>query len=465
MPRTENLTIMFTDIAGFTARTSKQSRAENAAMLREHDELLLPVVGRFGGRRVKSIGDALLVVFRSPTDAVRCGMAMQDALTEYNIDRPLDEALHVRVALNLGEVRLEGGDIFGEPVNIAARIEAITPADAVYFSESVYLAMTKAEVRSERMGTFELKGIPEAVSVFRAVPEEGGALPFGGLHRSLVPGGTTDPVSQFFARAGRVRHAVAQRTQDALPVVRQASGSLARKFETLKQTPRRAASLGAGAVAVLALVLIAGRLLNDSTPSEVETMLTTGRLADAEGYAQKRLARDPADGLGCLVAGHVAFARDDRKNGVKQYTCALTATSGYASDERLATNLVEALASVGKPVVELIAAHPSSTLIAKLSDRTKRDGYWGRRRAVEALQAVGEGDRVDETAVAIADLKEAPDCSQRLGAVKRLRERKATQAIPALREAGSDGFSNRLHNGCLIDEANRTVRELKAASD
>lgn len=465
MPRTENLTIMFTDIAGFTARTSMQSRAENAAMLREHDELLLPIVARFGGRRVKSIGDALLVVFRSPTDAVRCGMAMQDGLTEYNRDRPLEQALHVRVALNLGEVRLEAGDIFGEPVNIAARIEAITPADAVYFSESVYLAMTKAEVRSERMGTFELKGIPEPVSVFRAVPDEGAALPFGGLNRAPpVSSGASDPLSQFFARAGRARHAMVRRTHEALPIVRLASAPLTQRWDALRTAPRRALL-----VALVGLVLVSGlvaatQIFGASTPGEVETMLTTGRVAEADAYAQKRLAENATDGLGCLVAGHVAFAKDDRKNGLKSYSCALNAREGYANDERLATNLVEALSSVGKPALELVSAHRSSTLIAKLADRSRREGYYGRRRAVEALQAMNEGDRVDEKAVALADLKDAPECSQRLTAVKRIRERKITEALDPLRSLAADNISNRWNNGCLTDEANKTIRELKAAN-
>ncbi len=74
--RTENLAIVFTDIVGYTARTSRQTREENARLLAEHDRLLLPIVRAFGGRRIKSIGDALLLTFRSPTDSVLCGMAM-----------------------------------------------------------------------------------------------------------------------------------------------------------------------------------------------------------------------------------------------------------------------------------------------------------------------------------------------------------------------------------------------------
>src|SRR5215471_11857343 len=91
--RTENLAVVFTDIVGYTARTGRQSREENARMLAEHDRLLLPLVRALGGRRVKSIGDALLLTFRSPTDSVLCGMALQDCLARHNASLTESERL------------------------------------------------------------------------------------------------------------------------------------------------------------------------------------------------------------------------------------------------------------------------------------------------------------------------------------------------------------------------------------
>ncbi|HUS25159.1 MAG TPA: adenylate/guanylate cyclase domain-containing protein, partial [Candidatus Binatia bacterium] len=80
MARSENLTILFTDIVGYTGLTSSLTRQALRALLAEHDRLLLTIARAFGGQLVKSIGDALLMTFHSPTDAVRCGMAMQNAL-------------------------------------------------------------------------------------------------------------------------------------------------------------------------------------------------------------------------------------------------------------------------------------------------------------------------------------------------------------------------------------------------
>jgi hypothetical protein len=127
-------------------------------------------------------------------------MAMQDALHEYNIAAPKDEEIHIRIAASLGEVRVTKGDIFGEPVNVTSRIEGITPADEVYFSEAVYLAMNKAEVPAIDRGVHELKGISKPVRIFSIprfaetrlvadsnLPSPGEptvGYPFGGMHLS-----------------------------------------------------------------------------------------------------------------------------------------------------------------------------------------------------------------------------------------------------------------------------------------
>jgi adenylate cyclase len=165
--KTANLAIVFTDIQGFTERTSRQTHEENQRLLQVHHDLLAPLFKAFGGRVLKSIGDAFLVTFESPTQAVLSGVAIQDRLWEYNRTAPENAQLHVRVAINVGEVRVESNDVFGEPVNIAARVEGITEAGEVYFTEAVYLAMNKAEVPSQEVDTFELKGIPGKIRVFR----------------------------------------------------------------------------------------------------------------------------------------------------------------------------------------------------------------------------------------------------------------------------------------------------------
>ena len=161
-----------------------------------HDRILFPMIVRFKGKKVKSFGDGILATFRSPTNALRCAMAIQDALTEFNNSCAKSEAIHVRTAVNVGEVRVERNDVFGEAVNLAARVESLAPAGEVYFTEAVYLAMNKAEIASESMGKHSLKGVPEPVNIYRvppnaitrlvthgAVEPAHGVMPYGGMHR------------------------------------------------------------------------------------------------------------------------------------------------------------------------------------------------------------------------------------------------------------------------------------------
>jgi class 3 adenylate cyclase len=195
--KTENLAIVMTDMAGFTEATVHQSRIEIEQLLDTHNRILFPIVRRFKGRHIKSIGDALLLVFRSPTDAMLCAMAMQDALYEYNRSTPKEKQIHMRVGASLGEVRVTRHDIFGEPVNMTSRVCGVTPPDEIYLSEALYMAMNKAEVPSQEVGWKELKGISQPVRIYniprfavpRLVPDVIAAedmsdlvYPYGGAH-------------------------------------------------------------------------------------------------------------------------------------------------------------------------------------------------------------------------------------------------------------------------------------------
>ena len=165
----KTLAIMFTDIKGFTARTSDSSREGMQKLLVEHDRLLAPAFRHLGGNVVKTIGDAFLVWFESPTNAVLCGLLIQEVLRQHNDSVPEAERIQVRVAVNLGEVELIDGDVLGEPVNLAARLEGIAEAGEVWFTESVYLAMNRKEVPSTSIGERTFKGIAYPVRVYRVI--------------------------------------------------------------------------------------------------------------------------------------------------------------------------------------------------------------------------------------------------------------------------------------------------------
>ena len=170
--QTKNLTIMFTDMKGFTQRTSVSSRKQVEKLLDLHNEIIKPIFRTFGGDVIKSVGDAFLVVFESPTDAVLCGMKIQETVANHNATAASDERFEIRIAINSGEVHLKDGDVFGEPVNSAARIQSIAEPGEVYFTEAVYLTMNKNEIPSSEVGQRHLKGIPEQIKVYKVLQEK-----------------------------------------------------------------------------------------------------------------------------------------------------------------------------------------------------------------------------------------------------------------------------------------------------
>ncbi len=172
--KSQNLSIMLTDIQGYSSTTANASREEVVDLIRRHNQLMRPVIEFYGGTIVKSIGDAFLCTFPSATDAVICAIIIQLLLKEYN-QRLKEEANHLnlRVVINSGDVSLEENDIFGNAVNVTARMEALEcfPGGSIGISESTFLLMDRSEIVAEKIGPQSLKGVPDPVNVFR-VPLE-----------------------------------------------------------------------------------------------------------------------------------------------------------------------------------------------------------------------------------------------------------------------------------------------------
>jgi adenylate cyclase len=162
-----NLTIVFAGLCGYAERLGALTWEESQRMLRLHEALVDPAFRKFGGRRIKQTGGTFLVAFDSPTRAVLCAAALRERVNQFDRSVPTEQQLQARVGIYLGEVRLERGDVFGEPVNIASRIEALAGPGEVLLGESVWLSMNRAEARVEDAGERQLKGVPEPIRVFR----------------------------------------------------------------------------------------------------------------------------------------------------------------------------------------------------------------------------------------------------------------------------------------------------------
>src|SRR5690606_23810864 len=177
---------------------SRQTRAQNERLLRLHDALLLPVIDGFGGRRVKTIGDAYLVVFDSATRAIACGAALQDRRALYNRRVAAADAIEVRVAINAGGSRVEQDGAYGGAVNSASRVGGHAGGGEVCSTEAVHLIAGRTRVDAEDLGPHTLRGLPEPVRLYRLRRKAGAPLPYGG--EALASLGLPDPDPAALAR-------------------------------------------------------------------------------------------------------------------------------------------------------------------------------------------------------------------------------------------------------------------------
>jgi TolB-like protein/Tfp pilus assembly protein PilF len=160
---------MYTDMVGYTALGQK-NESLSLALVEEQKKLVRPVLARHGGREVKTMGDAFLVEFPSALDAVRCAYEIQRATREFNVSLPAENRLHLRVGVHIGDVVESEGDISGDAVNIASRIEPFAEDGGVCLTRQVYDQIgNKFEVPMASLGSRPLKNVRVPMEVFKMV--------------------------------------------------------------------------------------------------------------------------------------------------------------------------------------------------------------------------------------------------------------------------------------------------------
>jgi adenylate cyclase len=158
---------MYTDMVGYTA-LGQRNEALSLALVEEQRKLIRPILTRHNGREIKTMGDAFLVEFLNALDAVRCAYDIQRATREFNISLPVDKRIHLRVGLHLGDVVESHGDISGDAVNVASRIEPLSEDGGVCFTRQVYDHVSnKFELPLSSLGPKTLKNVREPLEVFK----------------------------------------------------------------------------------------------------------------------------------------------------------------------------------------------------------------------------------------------------------------------------------------------------------
>ncbi len=221
--------ILYADVAGYSRLTGADEEGTHRR-LREYLDLIAATIAEHRGRVVHYAGDAVLADFDTVTDAVSCAMSSQAALAERNAELPEARRVEFRVGVNLGEVIVDRDEIYGDGVNVAARLEGLAEPGGVCASESVRTALgRKLPLEFEFLGEREVKNIAEPVRAYRVVPSDGEAdvampsrppCPYPGM----VPFGAED-AGHFYGRDAEIARMVGLLRRQRFMMVIGPSGS------------------------------------------------------------------------------------------------------------------------------------------------------------------------------------------------------------------------------------------------
>jgi adenylate cyclase len=170
--------IMFTDMVGYTA-LGQRNEPLSLALVEEQRRLIRPVLAKHNGREIKTMGDAFFVEFPSALEAVRCAYDIQRVVREFNFSLAEDKRVHLRIGIHLGDVVETNGDVSGDAVNLASRVEPLASDGGVCLTREVYSQVAnKFDLPLRSLGVRNLKNVVLPAEIYRVVmPWEEEKLP------------------------------------------------------------------------------------------------------------------------------------------------------------------------------------------------------------------------------------------------------------------------------------------------
>ena len=164
--------IVSADVVGYSRLMAEDEQATLVALKAHRDELIDPAIARHSGRIVKLMGDGILIEFSSVVDAVRSSVEIQLGMRHRNLMVPEQRRLQFRIGINQGEVVIDGDDIYGDGVNVAARLQEVAEPGGISISDRVYSDVRgKLEIGFKDLGEKKLKNIPEPLRTFNVLVE------------------------------------------------------------------------------------------------------------------------------------------------------------------------------------------------------------------------------------------------------------------------------------------------------
>ena len=170
--------IVSADIVGYSLLMGRDESATLAALKAHRRELIDPKITEYNGRIVKTTGDGLLLEFASVVDAVRCSVDIQRGMTERNAGVPADQQIQYRIGINVGDIIIDDDDIFGDGVNVAARLQTLAEPGGICVSRGVRdQVLDKLNFAFDDLGPQEVKNIVRPVEVYRVALDPRTATP------------------------------------------------------------------------------------------------------------------------------------------------------------------------------------------------------------------------------------------------------------------------------------------------
>jgi len=177
--------ILAGDVAGYSRLMGADEEGTLARLNAYRREFLEPTIAEHRGRIVKRTGDGILIEFASAVDAARCAVQQQRGMAQRNANVPADQRIELRIGIHVGDIMIEEGDIFGDGVNIAARLESIAQPGGICISDDTYRQVRgKLDLNFQDSGEQELKNIARPVRVYQLRPDapaSPGKTPASGL--------------------------------------------------------------------------------------------------------------------------------------------------------------------------------------------------------------------------------------------------------------------------------------------
>lgn len=161
--------ILAADVVGYSRLMSLREEA-TLQRLKSYRTIIDKLINDHRGRIFGSAGDSVIAEFPSSVKAVQCAVAIQQGLNRRNTELPQDRRMFLRIGINMGDVMIEGENLFGEAVNIAARLEVLAESGGICISEDVYHQIkNKLKLDVEDLGSHEVKNIPDPIRVYQVV--------------------------------------------------------------------------------------------------------------------------------------------------------------------------------------------------------------------------------------------------------------------------------------------------------